>query len=65
MTDFYDVAIIGSGAAGSFVAGDLARRGYKVCLLEKRGKAGGKQCCTGIVSTECAAILDPPQQIIQ
>lgn len=35
------VAVIGSGPAGLTVAGDLARKGFKVDIFEAQGEAGG------------------------
>ncbi|MCD6358795.1 MAG: NAD(P)/FAD-dependent oxidoreductase [Dehalococcoidia bacterium] len=49
----YDVAVVGSGPAGSFTACQLASRGYDVLVLESRNSVGEKGCCTGIVGREC------------
>jgi len=49
----YDVLIVGAGPAGSHTAARLAEMGYEVAVLEKTGEAGGKPCCTGIISLEC------------
>lgn len=38
----YDVIVIGAGFGGSSCAGLLAKRGLKVLLVEKNGRAGGK-----------------------
>lgn len=38
----FDVIVIGAGFGGAACAGLLAKRGLKVCLLEKNAKAGGK-----------------------
>jgi len=35
------IAVIGSGPAGLTVAGDLARQGFSVTILERESKAGG------------------------
>src|SRR5579871_4263524 len=35
----YDYVIVGSGAGGAPLAGELARKGYRVCVLEA-GSAG-------------------------
>lgn len=37
----YDVLVIGAGFAGAVTAGELARRGKKVLVLEKRDHVGG------------------------
>lgn len=45
----YDAAIVGAGAAGSMVAYLLARKGYRIIVLEKNRAVGGK-VCGGLVS---------------
>lgn len=37
----YDYLVIGAGFAGAVTAGELARKGKKVLVLEKRGHVGG------------------------
>lgn len=49
----YDAIVVGAGPAGSHVAGELARRGHKVAVLEQHATIGKKGCCTGIVGREC------------
>lgn len=60
----YDAIIIGGGPAGSRVACRLAEKGHKVVVLEKRGRAGGKSACTGIVGTECVSTFEIPDNVI-
>lgn len=38
----YDVTVVGAGAAGCAVAALLAKRGYKVALLERQSEVGGR-----------------------
>ena len=45
----FDVAIVGAGIAGNSVAYELAKKGYKVIVLEKKKEIGGK-ICGGLVS---------------
>jgi geranylgeranyl reductase family protein len=47
-----DVLIIGAGPAGNNAALELARRGYRVTLADRRYAIGDK-LCTGIVGAEC------------
>lgn len=42
----YDVAVIGGGVLGNFIAYDLAREGFDVCLLEKGYTAAGTSGAT-------------------
>ena len=43
----YDVIVIGAGAAGMMAAGTAAKRGLKVCLVEKNSVLGKKIRITG------------------
>lgn len=61
----YDVVIVGAGVAGSYTASEISQSGHSVCVLEKHDRAGSKACCTGIVSSECIALLDTAKNIIQ
>jgi digeranylgeranylglycerophospholipid reductase len=49
----YDVAVIGGGPIGSYVAGSLADLGYGVVVLEQKEVLGGPVCCTGLIGGEC------------
>jgi len=53
----YDVAVVGGGPVGSYVAYKLAGWGYKVVVLERKEKLGEQVCCTGIISQECVNSL--------
>ena len=43
MSELFDIAIIGAGFAGLSTAESLATRGYRVALLEARGRVGGRK----------------------
>ncbi len=49
----FDVAIIGAGPAGSYMAWQLASRGRRVVLLEEHEQIGEPVNCTGIIGAEC------------
>jgi geranylgeranyl reductase family protein len=61
---FYDVIVVGSGPAGSYVACDLASSGYSVAAFEEKSASGLNPCCTGIISTDCLQSLDPASEMI-
>jgi digeranylgeranylglycerophospholipid reductase len=61
----YDVIVIGAGITGSFTASELGQLGYRVCVLDKNSGTGSKSSCTGIVSSECLAMLNVQPGIIQ
>jgi geranylgeranyl reductase family protein len=48
-----DVLIIGGGPAGSRVATKLSRSGVDVIVMDKKPSAGGRICCTGLISLDC------------
>lgn len=51
--DFYDVIVVGAGAAGNYMACRLASLGYKVIVVEGQKEVGSAICCTGIIGKEC------------
>jgi digeranylgeranylglycerophospholipid reductase len=61
----YDVIIVGAGIAGCYVAAELAKLGYSVCVLEKNAEAGAKSSCTGIISRQCLDLLTIAKDAIQ
>jgi geranylgeranyl reductase family protein len=61
----YDVIVIGAGVAGCYAAGDLAKLGYSVAVLDKNHAAGSKRSCTGIISRECLDLLPAGRDAIQ
>ena len=60
----YDVAVIGGGPAGSYVAYKLAGMGYKVLLLEQKERLGEQVCCTGIIGKECVSAFAIDDDVI-
>lgn len=61
----YDVAVIGAGPVGSRTAGLIAKRGYKVAIIEKNAEIGLPVRCTGLVSSRLTDIVsDLPDNVI-
>lgn len=52
-----DVAIVGAGAVGSFLAYHLAKNGFKTVVIEKKSYIGGK-VCGGLVSPRVIELTD-------
>jgi digeranylgeranylglycerophospholipid reductase len=61
----YDVIVIGAGITGSYTAGELARLGHSVAVLEKNLEPGHKTSCTGIISQACLDMLPGSRNVIQ
>jgi len=60
----YDVAVIGGGPVGSYVAYRLAVMGYGVVVLEQHERLGEKVCCTGIIGQECVSSFAVEDNVI-
>lgn len=56
MISQYDIGIIGAGPSGSYAAYLLAKRGYKVLLIDK-DKFPRDKCCGGFLSTRAQKYL--------
>ena len=46
----YDVAVIGAGPVGSYIAGELASRGFSVSLVEEHAEVGKPVQCAGLIT---------------
>jgi len=59
MPDEYDVIVVGSGAGGSTVAREMTRRGWKVLILERGGRAPslGNSLTVALVLDHCGLTL--------
>lgn len=61
----YDVAVIGAGPSGCRTAELIARRGYKVLLIEEHKKIGEPVQCAGLVSSRLKELIhDLPADVI-
>jgi len=62
----YDVAIIGASVAGNRVAEIVAKKGYRVLLIEEHKKIGFPSKCAGLVSHRIKELLpELDERIIQ
>jgi digeranylgeranylglycerophospholipid reductase len=64
MKDF-DVIIIGAGPAGSVTADTIAKKGWRVVLLEKDKTPGKNNVCGGMVSLDIVEKFDIKTDIIE
>jgi len=60
----YDVAIIGGGPIGSTLAYKLAKKGYKIAILDKKKEIGIPLQCAGIVSKKLMDLNEIPDNLI-
>jgi geranylgeranyl reductase family protein len=63
-TQSYNTVIIGAGPVGSYLAGKLARLGYRVLVIDKKTSVEQDICCTGIVSKECLDLIPVDKNLI-
>ena len=63
----YDVAVIGAGPAGSSTAAELAKRGFRVALLEEHAQPGVPQHCAGMLTKKACRFLriHVPREVVQ
>ena len=54
----YDVAVVGGGPAGGFVAKEIASKGYAVALFEEHKKIGAPLKCAGLITPRVFDFLD-------
>ncbi len=58
-----DVAVVGAGAAGLYLAGLLEKR-LRVLVIEEHGKVGGK-ACSGLFSSRLKEFLKPSKEFVE
>lgn len=59
----WDVIVVGAGPVGSYLSGCLAERGYRVLLLDRKGKTG-RQVCAGVIGKEAFREFSLPRESI-
>ena len=60
----YDVAIVGGGPIGGYVAGEIAREKFKVAVFEKHKQIGTPVNCAGLVTPRVFDYLDISKEIV-
>lgn len=60
----YDVAIVGGGPIGGCVAGEIARKKFKVAVFEKHKEIGTPINCAGLVTRRVFDFLDISKKIV-
>ncbi|MCX5715991.1 MAG: FAD-dependent oxidoreductase, partial [Candidatus Omnitrophica bacterium] len=60
----YDVAVIGAGPVGSYVAYQTQKSGLKTIVIEEHPSIGEPSFCTGIVGQEVFERLDISQESV-
>jgi len=61
VTEAFDVAVIGGGPAGATAATDLARKGYRVCLLDRAGRI---KPCGGAIPPKLIEEFEIPESLL-
>jgi len=60
----YDVAIVGGGPIGGYVAGEIARKKFKVAIFEKHKQIGTPINCAGLVTPRVFDFLDISKNVV-
>lgn len=62
----YDVVVVGAGPIGSRVAELIAKKGFKVAIIDKKKEVGEPVQCAGLVSYRLKALIpDLPRNVIR
>ncbi|NWG09461.1 MAG: geranylgeranyl reductase family protein [Nitrososphaerales archaeon] len=67
MSNSYDVAVVGAGVAGCIVSSLLAKRGFKVCIIDAKGAegVGSKVCGDALIGRGLDLVgFEPPASVI-
>ncbi len=53
----YDVAIVGAGPIGTYIAGKLSKKGFDVAVFEEHSEIGNPSHCGGLLSSNVEKIV--------
>jgi geranylgeranyl reductase family protein len=54
----FDVGIVGGGPVGGFIAGNIAKKGFNVAVLEKNKEIGKLLNCAGLITPRVFDLID-------
>jgi len=57
----YDVAVVGGGPIGGYIAGEIAKKNFKVSIFEKNKEIGVPVNCAGLVTPRVFDFIDIPK----
>jgi len=60
----YDVAVVGGGPIGGYVAKEIAHEGFKVAIFEEHEQIGTPLKCAGLVTSRVFDFLDFPKELV-
>ncbi len=60
---FWDVIVVGAGPVGAYLSRCLTERGYRVLLLDKKGKTG-RRICAGVIGAEAFQRFPLPMETV-
>ena len=58
----FDVAIVGGGPVGGYIAGKIAEQNFRVALFERNKEIGMLLNCAGLVTSRMFDFLDLPRE---
>ncbi len=61
----YDVIVVGAGPGGSYSAYLLAKKGFKVLVLEEHPQIGVPTNCAGLIGAEAFRRYDLPLETVR
>ena len=64
MQRYYDVAVIGGGPIGGYVAGEIATSGFEVAIFEQNKQIGEPLKCAGLVTSRVFDFLDISKNLV-